>query len=196
MGYSRWDDEVIVFCNVGIAGRTGHDYPNRWDGKDLVWFGKTGSALHQSLIQQMVDGAVTVHVFWRGRNRAPFTYAGRAAASDVQDTVPVKIVWSFENRDRLNVDRPRQDDPGPIRSAAVAFRRGPAPAPGERTSAMLDGETSVYVMRLHGPVEALLPNLAPGAAVIKVGMSNAPERRLRELFSELGLDSGQSLAHR
>src|SRR5436853_5241090 len=25
-GYSRWNDEFFIFCNVGIPGKTGHDY--------------------------------------------------------------------------------------------------------------------------------------------------------------------------
>src|ERR1700694_2021399 len=25
-GYTRFNDELFVFCNVGTAGRTGHDY--------------------------------------------------------------------------------------------------------------------------------------------------------------------------
>lgn len=39
-GYTRFTDELYVFCNVGSAGRTGHDYPNRWDGKQLIWSAK------------------------------------------------------------------------------------------------------------------------------------------------------------
>src|SRR5258708_1415436 len=40
-GYTRFADELFVFCNVGSAGRTGHDYPNRWDGEQLVWSAKS-----------------------------------------------------------------------------------------------------------------------------------------------------------
>jgi hypothetical protein len=36
-------------------------------------------------------------------------------------------------------------------------------------------------MRLHGPVESLVPSLQPGQAIIKVGLSNYPLRRLEEL---------------
>jgi putative restriction endonuclease len=75
-GYARFGDEVFVFCNIGAAGRTGHDYPNRWIDDALDWFGKTRSTPDQPMIKAMATGAVTTHVFWRGRDRAPFIYAG------------------------------------------------------------------------------------------------------------------------
>jgi 5-methylcytosine-specific restriction protein A len=31
-GYHRYNDESLIFANVGGAGRTGHDYPNRFEG--------------------------------------------------------------------------------------------------------------------------------------------------------------------
>lgn len=96
-GYMRWEDEVFIFCNVGVAGRTGHDYPNRWKGGDLVWSGKTNSTKDQPLIRGMINGELTVHLFWRDRDRAPWSYAGEAFARTVKDTVPVEVTWSFED---------------------------------------------------------------------------------------------------
>jgi hypothetical protein len=49
-GYTRYNNEIFIFCNVGVPGRTGHDYPNRWLGKKLVWFGKTHASADQPLI--------------------------------------------------------------------------------------------------------------------------------------------------
>jgi putative restriction endonuclease len=65
-GYARVGNEVFVFCNIGVAGRTGHDYPNRWVDDALDWFGKTGSSINQPMINGMIAGALTTHVFWRG----------------------------------------------------------------------------------------------------------------------------------
>lgn len=36
-GYHRHNDDYYIFCNVGIPGRTGHDYDNHWEGEN--WFG-------------------------------------------------------------------------------------------------------------------------------------------------------------
>lgn len=42
-GYHRHGNDYYVFCNVGVPGRTGHDYDNHWKGERLVWHGKTQS---------------------------------------------------------------------------------------------------------------------------------------------------------
>jgi hypothetical protein len=93
-GYTRFDGEVYVFCNVGIAGRTGNDYPNRWDRGELIWFGKNGSELGQPLMKAITSGATPVHIFWR-RDYGPFTYAGIGRAVNVRDTSPVEVRWRF-----------------------------------------------------------------------------------------------------
>ena len=36
-GYHRHEQDYYIFCNIGVAGRTGHDYNNHWDGDKLVW---------------------------------------------------------------------------------------------------------------------------------------------------------------
>jgi len=33
-GYAERNGADFVFCNVGAAGRTGHDYDNYFDGQD------------------------------------------------------------------------------------------------------------------------------------------------------------------
>jgi hypothetical protein len=94
-GYSRWDGAIYLFCNVGIAGQTGHDYPNAWEGDELIWYGKTGSHRDQPLIKEMISGSVPVHVFWRSQQRSPFSYAGAARAVEVSDDSPVQVRWAF-----------------------------------------------------------------------------------------------------
>jgi hypothetical protein len=96
-GYDSWNGEVFVFCNVGTAGRTGHDYPNKWFGAELVWYGKTGSHRDQPLIRRMVKAELPVHVFWRNQDASPFTYAGEAVALSVSNTVPVQVRWGFKS---------------------------------------------------------------------------------------------------
>jgi putative restriction endonuclease len=95
-GYTRYEDELYVFCNVGSAGRTGHDYPNRWDGDHLVWSAKNRSNVSQPLMRAIAAGSLPAHIFHRSADRSPFTYAGRAKAVDVQDSTPVIVRWSFD----------------------------------------------------------------------------------------------------
>lgn len=95
-GYTRFDNELFVFCNVDSAGRTGHDYPNRWDGEQLVWSAKSRSNLSQPLMRAISEGSSPTHIFHRSADRSPFTYAGRAWASHIEDTTPVVVHWSFD----------------------------------------------------------------------------------------------------
>jgi|SRR5580704_10086459 putative restriction endonuclease len=94
-GYTRYDGEVYIFCTVGIAGRAGHDYPNRWDGKELIWFGKIASTVKQPLMKAMVAGRIPVHIFWRDQEYGRFTYAGVGRTVHAQSTSPVQIRWSL-----------------------------------------------------------------------------------------------------
>jgi len=95
-GYSQCEESFYIFTNVGAPGRTGHDYPNSWNGKRLNWYGKTNARKGQPQIDRMISGNRTVHLFWRAEDRNPFTYAGRAVAVEVSDDTPVRITWEFD----------------------------------------------------------------------------------------------------
>lgn len=184
-GYARYGDEVFVFCNIGIAGRTGHDYPNRWVDDALDWFGKTGSTPDQPMIFSMLSGTVTTHVFWRGRDRAPFTYAGVGTPDGAWGEKPVEVLWRFDRTSKSAVTRfPVQATPHQPRSAISRFQHGPAPSFGFKQMLAEDGECRLYLMILEGAVDALFPDLKPkttGRSIIKVGISRDPQRRQREL---------------
>jgi 5-methylcytosine-specific restriction protein A len=91
-GYHRHKDEWFIFCTVGQPGRTGHDYPNRFEGNELIWTGRTGARCDHASIQSMVSGELPVHVFFRLADREPFSYAGLAHAESVaKDKVPVAV---------------------------------------------------------------------------------------------------------
>lgn len=100
-GYASHGLDHYVFCNVGIGGRTGHDYENYFDGPDLVWRGKTNSRLDQPSIQAMLSGKGSVRIFYRTNDRAPFTYAGVGRPVSTTDVVPAQVRWAFDR------------DPGP-----------------------------------------------------------------------------------
>ncbi|HEV2817809.1 MAG TPA: hypothetical protein VGW40_11400 [Allosphingosinicella sp.] len=171
-GYSRWNDEFFIFCNVGVAGTTGHDYPNRWAGKDLIWSGKTNSRKDQPFVRAMLSGARPVHLFWRGELRTPFTYAGLCTAAEVADTIPVRVRWSFET-----VVPTTQE----LAPSAPLWHRGPPPTTGTQTIVKEDGPTELYLMALVGFSEAILLKVAEGFTPIKVGISNNPVRRAEQL---------------
>jgi hypothetical protein len=99
-GYLKYKDEIFIFANMGIAGRTGHDYNNHWKNESLVWYGKTTSNISQPLIRHMLKPDTIVHVFTRNDDRDPFTYHGIGKAVDSSDEVPVKIVWQISEPSR------------------------------------------------------------------------------------------------
>jgi 5-methylcytosine-specific restriction enzyme A len=94
-GYNEHNGCVYVFANVGTPGRTGHDYANAWKGECLRWFGKNGTRLNQPQIQKLIDPSTPVHLFWREANDQPFRYAGEAKMTEVKNTSPVEVIWSF-----------------------------------------------------------------------------------------------------
>jgi 5-methylcytosine-specific restriction enzyme A len=95
-----------------VAGRTGHDYPNRWDGDDLIWYGTTGSKLEHPSIQYMISGQGKVFVFFRSSDRNPFQYAGLGSVKETTASVPVEIAWEFNNPTEFHPERV----PGEIRN--------------------------------------------------------------------------------
>lgn len=94
-GYARHGEDFFIFCNVGTAGRTGHDYKNRWDGEELVWFAKSGTHVGQPVIQRLLEGTHDVYIFWRSDNSGPFTFAGLGHPVRVTTTTPVRVRWQL-----------------------------------------------------------------------------------------------------
>jgi 5-methylcytosine-specific restriction enzyme A len=94
-GYNKHLDDWFIFCNVGDAGTTGHDYPNKWLGSDLLWYGKTNTTLRQPSMQDMINSLGKIYIFTRSNNRDPFTFAGCGKAKEYKDTSPVTITWEL-----------------------------------------------------------------------------------------------------
>ena len=135
-GVVEHENECIIFTNVGTAGRTGHNYENRWEGSRLLWFHKGGSHLGWTSVQKLLEPTCSIHVFWRTSNAAAFEYAGTATPVEVFDTSPVQILWAFETSPlampQLHIQSPEQVARGEYREGAVrqvlvnAYERDPA----------------------------------------------------------------------
>lgn len=94
-GYNKYKDDWFIFCNIGVAGRTGHEYNNQFVGDELAWLGKNHSKLENPSIKSLIAPVGKVYIFTRKSNKAPFMYAGIGKAKSVEDTSPVRIVWEF-----------------------------------------------------------------------------------------------------
>ena len=103
-GYHRHKNDYYIFCNVGEPGRTGHDYPNRWEGPILTWHGKNKSHYGQTSVQNLISGEYRVLVFYRISNRDPFTFAGLGRPIPHSNTKdPVRIDWRFTSEKAVPV---------------------------------------------------------------------------------------------
>ena len=97
-----WDTGLVsfggahfIFCNIGVAGKTGHNYGNFWAGDDLDWSGATTSHRRQLSIKTITASGAEVHIFYRNDSNDLFTYAGLGTAIDVSDGKPVRVLWRF-----------------------------------------------------------------------------------------------------
>ncbi|RQZ39661.1 DUF3427 domain-containing protein [Burkholderia sp. Bp9090] len=96
-GYTSHQRDWFIFCGIGTSGRTGHSYPNHFIGNDLVWFGKTRTTTQQPAIKSLTSNNSRVYIFYRNNNRDLFTFAGIAKAKTIKDSIPVEVLWTFEN---------------------------------------------------------------------------------------------------
>ena len=66
-GYVREKDELIVFMNINVAGRTGHDFPNSYDHETqtIEWFGKPNTNSNQPTFVKLFNRELVPHFFAR-----------------------------------------------------------------------------------------------------------------------------------
>jgi 5-methylcytosine-specific restriction protein A len=97
-GYTRYKDDSFVFANVGTTARTGHSHPNRFDGNDLIWYGKKDSKLSHNSIHCLIEPHGKNYIFARENSNDPsFLFLGNGRAKKYIDSSPVNIIWSFDD---------------------------------------------------------------------------------------------------
>jgi len=98
-GYTTYNGNIYIFSNVGIPGRTGHNYKNYWDGDLFNWQADNNSHLRQPQVQKLISWkeGQKIFLFTRTNDRDPWTFEGTVKAKEYFDTRPVKIIWEFEN---------------------------------------------------------------------------------------------------
>lgn len=101
-GYKNHEGDFFIFCNMGIPGRTGHDYNNHFLGDILVWFAKGNTKIDQPEIQKLINPEVKKYIFIRSSNKEAFKYVGLGKAKSFEESSPVKIIWEFIDEDEVN----------------------------------------------------------------------------------------------
>ncbi len=94
-GYTTHAGVFYIFANVGSAGRTGHDYPNEWEGPVLHWCAKSGTHAGQPQMRHLLRPGTVCHIFTRHADRDPFAYHGTARPTDPRRQDPMMVTWDF-----------------------------------------------------------------------------------------------------
>ena len=77
-GYARIENDLFVFMNIGVAGRTGHDFENYYDEESnkIIWFSKPNKHSSNPLFKRLLSGELTPYFFARWNQKSPFTFLG------------------------------------------------------------------------------------------------------------------------
>jgi 5-methylcytosine-specific restriction protein A len=111
-GYTREGNEILAFMNIGVAGKTGHDYANSYnkETREVTWFGKNKSHSKQPTFVKLLNGTYKLHLFarWNSKN-VQFTYLGVGHITNYQDghrnkddITAIRISALVNNTDQTN----------------------------------------------------------------------------------------------
>ena len=94
IGFHQHDGAWYLFSNVGIPGRTGHEYANRWEGDRFHWYAQERTQPHQETFRSLTAPGARVLLFTRAESRAPFTYEGAVVLDELNETArPIEVWW-------------------------------------------------------------------------------------------------------
>ena len=105
-GYARIENDLFIFMNMGIPGRTGHDFDNHYDPKtgSLIWFGKPNSHSSQDTFKKLMNGGLRPLFFARWKQGDPFTFLGTGLIVSFEDDFVtrqghkcIKLIISIED---------------------------------------------------------------------------------------------------
>ena len=91
-GYVTVEDNLIIFMNIGVPGRTGHDFDNKFDEQTntITWYGKPNPHSGQPIFQNLLGANLTPHFFARWDQKPDFTYLGVGLINSFKDDAQTK----------------------------------------------------------------------------------------------------------
>jgi len=92
-GYVSFENNLIIFMNIGVAGTTGHDFDNHFDEKNntIIWFGKPNAHSGQPTFRRLINGETTPHFFARWDSTKPeFIFLGIGSIVNYTDGVKTR----------------------------------------------------------------------------------------------------------
>ena len=130
-GYTQHGGEFYIFANIGGAGRTGHDYPNEWDGDVFNWCGKPKTTASQPQMRALLEPGTRSHIFTRHGDRDRFIYYGVGIPTAPRGEHPLMVTWVFDAKQAAQGNAPvpgAQPRVGPLHGE---YRRATAPKKSE-----------------------------------------------------------------
>lgn len=133
-GYTTYNNNIYIFATINSAGTTGHDYNNKFIGDELQWYSKDKYSLKTPSVQAMLKPKGKIFIFTREHSSNPyFTYQGNGRVKEFEDTIPVKIIWEFNdeiekypNKTTEEIDNPEKYTEGATKQISVnVYERNP-----------------------------------------------------------------------
>jgi 5-methylcytosine-specific restriction protein A len=92
-GYTSKNGIFFIFANIGNAGRTGDDYPNKiHPNGNLEWYGKPNAHSAQNNLQLLLDGKLVPRIFVRyDSTDTDFYYFGEVSIENFSDNKSVTM---------------------------------------------------------------------------------------------------------
>jgi len=188
-GYTKFDGRWFIFSNIGIPGRTGHDYGDRLVESRLFWSGKKKSHIAQSSITDLVSDNSTVYIFYRRESRDPFTFAGIGKVLSVKDTTPVEIEW--ELRAAAYVPLPLLVVPPPthVGSAPKKPHGGQPVAP----QPIISPAPQAVVVSIPAWIPPIFSQRSYQQATVHAGRHRPPDVQMAQILAALDVAPGRQL---
>ena len=92
-GYATAGKKLIIFMNIGICSRTGHDYENSYDPdlEEIMWCGKALSNQGQPTMQGIINFSLAPHFFARWDQKPQFKYLVIGLMKSFKENYPSKM---------------------------------------------------------------------------------------------------------
>lgn len=97
-GYVSHQGDWFIFANIGIPGKTLHDYNNKWleEKSKLEWYTKGNRSLHNESTKELLSLNTNKYIFYRKSDDPLFIFAGLGIVEKHEGNKPVKVIWRIE----------------------------------------------------------------------------------------------------